>query len=296
MTQKKISVGAVGLGEMARAMAANLARAGALRCCWNRTGAVAEAFAQDVGAAVAPSLAALAAECDLILISVADDAAVLAVVDELMPSLRAGSVVVDTSTVAPATARAAAARAAERGAYYFDAPVSGGVEGARAGSLVMMAGGDAAAFATVQAALAPIATRIERVGDSGSGQTAKAVNQLMVAGINQAVSEGLAFAEALGLDVTQLIDLLSAGAADSWQLRRRGPRMASGDFAPGFKMNLHAKDLRICQQLAAEMKAQLPLAEMTLIHYRRLIAEGYGEQEIAALIVQKRRLFSEAKS
>lgn len=296
MTQKNFSVGAVGLGEMGRAMATNLARAGALRCCWNRTDAVAQAFAHEIGVAAAASPAALAAQCDVILLSLADDAAVLAVIDQLLPELRAGCVVVDTSTVAPATAHTAAARVAARGAHFFDAPVSGGVEGARAGTLAMMVGGDATAFAIVQAALVPIAARIERVGDSGSGQAAKAVNQLMVAGINQAVSEGLAFAEALGLDLPQLIELLSAGAADSWHLRHRGPRMARGDFAPGFKINLHAKDLRICQQLAAQMKAQLPLAEMTLIHYRRLIAEGLGEQEIAALIQQKRRLFSEAKS
>ena len=295
MTPKTVAIGAVGLGEMGWAMAMNLARAGALRCCWNRTAAVAQAFAREAGVSVAATPAALAAECDVVLISVADDAAVLAVIDAMLPGVRARTMVVDTSTVAPATARSAAGQVAARGAYFFDAPVTGGVEGAQAGTLAMMAGGEAAAFATVQAALAPIAARIERVGDSGSGQAAKAVNQLMVAGINQAVSESLAFAERLGLDVLQLIDLLSEGAADSWHLRRRGPRMARGEFAPGFKMELHAKDLRICQQLAAEMKAQLPIAEMTLIHYRRLMAEGRGEQDIAALIEQKRRLFSEAK-
>ena len=295
MTQKRFSVGAIGLGKMGRAMATNLARAGALRCCWNRTAAVAHDFAHANGVVVSPTPAALAAECDVVLMSLADDAAVSATVDALLPGLRTGGLVVDTSTVAPATARAVAARVATRGAHFFDAPVSGGVEGALAGTLAVMVGGDAAAFATVQAVLAPVAARIERVGPSGSGQSAKAVNQLMVAGVNQAVSEALAFAEALGLDAAQLIDLLSAGAADSWHLRRRGPRMARGDFAPGFTIDLHAKDLRICQQLAAEMKAQLPIAEMTLIHYRRLVADGHGESDIAALIEQKRRLFSEGK-
>lgn len=295
MTQKKLSVGAVGLGKMGRAMATRLAHAGALRCCWNRTEAVARDFAHATGVALAASPAALAAECDVVLVSVADDAAVRAVIDALLPGLHAASIVVDTSTVAPATARAAAARVADRGARYLDAPVSGGVEGAIAGTLVMMIGGDAAASASVQSVLAPVAARIARVGASGSGQAAKAVNQLMVAGVNQAVSEALAFAEALGLDAAQLVELLSAGAADSWHLRRRGPQMARGEFAPGFTIGLHAKDLRICQQLAAEMKAQLPLAEMTLIHYRRLIAEGRGESDIAALIEQKRRLFSEGK-
>lgn len=293
--QKKLSVGAVGLGKMGRAMAANVARVGALRCCWNRTEAAAQEFARATGVPVAATPAALAADCDLVLISVADDAAVLAIIDALLPGLREGSVVVDTSTIAPVTARAAADRVAARGAYFFDAPVSGGVEGAEAGTLAMMVGGDTTAFAGVKAALAPVAARIEHVGASGSGQAAKAVNQLMVAGVNQAVSEALAFAEALGLDLSQIMDLMSAGAGDSWHLRQRGPRMARGDFAPGFKIELHAKDLRICQQLAAEMKAQLPIAEMTLIHYRRLTADGRGENDIAALFEQKRRLFSEGK-
>lgn len=295
MTQKQFSIGAVGLGKMGRAMALNLARAGALRGCWNRTEAVAQDLARATGVPVAATPAALAADCDVVLISVADDAALLATIDALQPGLRAGGVVVDTSTIAPATASAAAARVAQRNAYFFDAPVSGGVEGAEAGTLAMMVGGDAAVFATVKAALAPVAARIEYMGASGSGQAAKAVNQLMVAGVNQAVSEALAFAEVLGLELSRLIDVLSAGAADSWHLRRRGPRMARDEFAPGFTIELHAKDLRICQQLAAEMKAQLPIAEMTLIHYRRLTAEGRGADDIAALIAQKRRLFSEAK-
>ena len=285
----------VGLGAMGAAMARNLARAHLLRAVWSRTRAKAENLARETQATLADTPAALGAQCNVVLVSLSDDAALTAACAALLPGLKPDSVVIDTSTVASATARALAAQFAAHGVHFLDAPVSGGVEGAREARLVMMVGGDAAIFARVQPVLRALSARAELLGAVGSGQATKAVNQLMVAGINQAVSEALALAQALTLPLARVVDLLKDGAADNWQLRQRGAAMARAEFAPGFRLALHYKDMALCQALAAELNAQLPIVEMTLIHYRRLMAEGLGDEDISVLMRQKQRLFSEAK-
>ncbi len=296
MSDSRFEVGVIGLGNMGAPMAQNLAKVGYLRALWNRTRTRGTAVAQKTGVFLEENVQSLAARCDVILLSLTEDKDVLEIVDAILPALRAGTIVIDTSTVSPDTARAAAAKLARVGAEFLDAPVSGGVEGARKATLVMMVGGDANAFARAKPLFGAISARAEHMGPVGSGQATKAVNQVMVAGINQAVTEALAFGEALGLPMEKVVDVLSGGAGDSWHLRHRGATMLRGDFAPGFKMALHQKDLFLCKSLAEARKAQLPLVEMTLIHYRRMIAEGYGEQDISALFRQKQRLFTEGKA
>lgn len=292
-----MKAGVIGLGAMGTPMARNLHKAGYLAAVWNRTRAKAEAIAAETGAAVAGAPADLAAQCELIVTSVSRDADVLEIVKSLLTGLGAGTIIADTSTVSAETARRAAGLAQTRGAFFLDCPVSGGVEGARQGTLVMMAGGDAQALERARPALAAIASSIVHMGPNGAGQATKAVNQLMAAGINQAVTEALAFGESLGLDMDKAVDVISRGAAGNWFLKHRGKTMLAGSFAPGFKLSLHQKDLLICREMARQAGgAAMPLVEMTLIHYQRLMDEGHGEEDISALFRLKRRLFQESKS
>jgi 3-hydroxyisobutyrate dehydrogenase len=286
-----MKTGFIGLGAMGAPMALNLKRAGVLVAVWNRTRERGDQFAADHDVPLAEDVADLARRCEVLVSCVSDDAALEEVVAQAVPGLQAGSVWVDTSTVSVATVRALADRLASRETAFLDAPVSGGVEGARKGSLVMMAGGDEPVLERVRPVLQVLARRIEFFGRVGSGQAAKAVNQLMAAGINQAVSEALAFGEALGLPMERVAALLAEGAAGSWMLQHRGASMVRGDYAPGFRLALHEKDLQLCRQLADEFQVHLPLVEMTLVHYRRLQQAGHGDEDISALIREKRKLF-----
>ena len=291
MTQETLTTGVVGLGAMGAGLAANLQRAGYLARAWNRTRARAEALAGEIGIILADDLADLARHCELIVTSVSADADLLQVLDQIAPALRAGSVLVDTSTVSSDSARRAADRLEKVGAHFLDAPVSGGVEGARAGTLAMMVGGEPEILERVRPALEVTAKRIVHMGPVGAGQATKAVNQIMAAGINQAVTEALAFGAAMGLPMERVIEVVGGGAAGNWFLDHRGPSMLQGRFEPGFKLALHHKDLAICKQMAADLGVQLPVVEMTLIHYRRLMQAGLGERDISALFTAKQALF-----
>ena len=132
------------------------------------------------------------------------------------------------------------------------------------------------------------------MGPVGAGQATKAINQVVAAGINQAVSEGLAFAHALELPLEKVIDIVGSGAAGNWFLTHRGPSMAKGAFTPGFRVALHHKDLAICKRMAEALGVALPIVEMTLIHYRRLMEAGFGDEDISALYREKQALFEKA--
>jgi 3-hydroxyisobutyrate dehydrogenase len=285
-----MKTGVIGLGAMGAPMARNLHAAGYLAAVWNRSPDKAAQLQAESGVPVAASPAALAEQCELLILSVSADADVLEMIDALRPGLPEGAVVLDTSTVSRATARQAAARLLPA-AEYLDAPVSGGIEGARQGRLAMMVGGDGAVLERIRPVLDCLAGRIEHMGPVGAGQATKAVNQVMAAGVNQAVSEALAFAEALGLPLDKVIEVVGSGAAGNWFLAHRGPGMTQGKFDPGFRVALHHKDLVICKAMAAELGASLPLVEMTLIHYRRLMQAGFGDEDISALFREKRGLF-----
>lgn len=285
-----MKVGVIGLGAMGSGMAANLQRSGLLEAVWNRTASRAQAFAKEHGCRVAASPAEVASACDVIITCVARDEDVLEVIEAMLPGLAQGKIVVDTSTIAVRTVQTAAERIATAGADFLDAPVSGGAEGARSGQLVIMAGGSAEVLERARPALAAISKSITHMGPLGSGQATKAVNQIMAAGINQAVSEALAFGEAAGLDMDKVIDVVGGGAAGNWFLTHRGPTMVRGTFEPGFKLALHHKDLNICRQMLDELGAASPVVEMTLHHYEKLMQQGYGEEDISALYRLKRDL------
>ncbi|MDR9406577.1 MAG: NAD(P)-dependent oxidoreductase [Spiribacter sp.] len=287
-----MTVGMIGLGVMGSAMAMHLANAGRLSAVWNRTQARGQKIAADLNVDQTDDLASLADCSDVLITCVSADADLQAVIAELMPSLRAGQIVVDTSTVGVATVEALAATLSDQGVSFVDAPVTGGAEGAQAGTLQVMAGGDDAALTAVRPALEAFATSVTHFGPVGSGQRAKAVNQVLAAGMVQAMTEALAFADASGLDTEALLPVLSQGAMGSQLLSRRGERVLAADFAPGFRMALHHKDLQLCRTLLQSMDVNLPLVEMTVKHYERLMDQGYGDEDMSALYRLKRELFT----
>ena len=217
------------------------------------------------------------------LICVSADQDVIGLVEAIAKTIKPGSIVVDLSTVSSDTAQKAAAILLKKEVIFLDAPVSGGVEGAKNGTLAMMVGGNIKALEKARPALETIAKRIIHIGDTGSGQATKAANQIMCAGINQAVTEALAFAQSQGLEIEKVIDVISGGAAGNWFLEHRGYTMTQDIFAPGFKLALHHKDLKICQTMAAQSDIAIPLSDMTVINYEQLMNDGYGDEDISAL-------------
>ncbi len=282
-----MKTGFIGLGAMGRPMAGHLARAGLLAVLGNRTRSVAEALAVELGQPAAATPADFA-DCDAVMLCVSADADVLQNVDALVPVLRPGAVVVDHSTVARDTAIEAARRLATRGIAFLDAPVSGGVEGALHGRLSIMVGGAADALERVRPALEAYGARIGHMGATGAGQATKAVNQVLVAGIAQAVCEGLALAEKLELEPERLLPTLAAGAAGCWFLDRRGATMLRNEFSVGFKLALLHKDLKIVAGMAEQAGVRDSVIGQSLADYAGLMAQGHGDDDISALIRLKR--------
>jgi 3-hydroxyisobutyrate dehydrogenase len=287
-----MKAGFIGLGAMGQHMARNLHRAGLLAGAWNRTAEKAAALAAETGCVAFPSLPELAAACGAVVSCVSADDDLLAVVDALRPTLKPGSIVIDCSTVAADTARAAARRLAEVGSAFLDCPVSGGVEGARNATLAIMCGGDEAAFDRAKPLLEALGKTVVRMGPSGAGQATKATNQILCAGAIQVAAEAMAFAEAEGLPLERVIEILGKGAGASWYFVHRAPFMARGEYPAGFRVRLHEKDLRICRDMAARHGASLQSVESTLADYARLIADGRGEEDISTIFRLKRPLFA----
>lgn len=275
--------GFIGLGAMGWHMAGHLADKGLLAAVWSHTADKARSRAAELTVPAVPEPDALWQHADAVVLCVRADAEMLATVDALATGAARGKLVIDASTVAPAAAEAAARRLATVGARFIDAPITGGTEGARLGRLTFMVGGEAADLAAAQPILQAMGARIEHLGPVGAGQACKAVNQVMAAGINQAVCEGLRLAEASGLDIGQVVDVVGSGAAGSWFVQHRGRSMVAGDYPPGFRMALHLKDLRICSDIAARHGLRLPLVERTIDDYETLIATGHGDDDISAL-------------
>jgi 3-hydroxyisobutyrate dehydrogenase len=275
----------LGLGTMGSAMAANLARAGFPVVAWNRTpGRAPELEGLGVGMAASPAEAA--ADADLILVCVSDTPDVEAVLfgrDGVADGARAGSLVIDCSTIAPSGAWAFAARLRERGLAMVDAPVSGGSEGARNATLTIFVGGDPDDVERARPALAALGRTITHVGPIGAGQAVKAVNQVILAGAYLGVAEGIVLAIKAGLDVEQVVEALGGGAAQSWVLANRSGRMIQDDYPLGFKVALHRKDLGIALDLAAQLGAVLPVTALAAQLETGLIAGGHGDEDMSAL-------------
>ncbi len=291
-----MQTGFVGLGAMGAHMARNLHRAGLLLGVWNRTPEKAAALAQELHCHAFADLAELAANCEAVVICVSADEDVRAVIAGMDTAMSPHMIVMDCSTVGAGTARDMYARLAPLGVGFLDCPVSGGVEGARAGSLAIMVGGDEPVFARALPVLEKLGKTVTYFGPSGAGQAAKATNQIMCAGIIQAIGEAMAFAHAEGLPLDRLIDTLGKGAGSSWYFVNRAPFMARNTCPAGFRVRLHAKDLRICRDMAARRGATLPVVESTLQQYGALIVQGFGDEDISAIYRLKSALFPPTKS
>ena len=278
----------VGLGAMGAPMASHWALRGYLKAVWNRTPERSEAFAQEHKVMALQHLQDLPSKAKILALCVSRDDDVLMVIETLFKGLTSDHLVIDFSTISPDTSKLAARMVRGSGADFLDAPVTGGVEGATHGTLAIMVGGRLGSLEKIRPLLETIAAKIIHMGDVGMGQSAKAVNQVLCAGINEAVTEALAFGDHLGLDMEKVIEAIKGGAAGNWFLDKRGKSMIEGRFSPGFKLGLHLKDLEIVATMAQDLGITLPLTETTREHYVQLLQQGYGDDDISALYRLKR--------
>jgi len=283
----EIRAGFIGLGNMGLHMAGHLKRVGLLVGVGNRSMEKAQTFAtgHDVRARTPDELAQM---CNVIALCVSADADVLDVTTQIAANAQPGTIVIDHSTVSSETAKQAHALMRKAGGDFLDAPVSGGVEGAKNGKLSIMVGGDAGTLTRAKPVLEAYGARIGHMGPVGAGQNTKAVNQVLVAGIAQAVCEGLALGEALKLDPAVLLPTLLSGAAGCWFMEKRGATMLRNEFMGGFKLSLLHKDLKIVRELAQAAGTDHSIVDKSLHDYAELMAQGHGDEEISALIRRKR--------
>lgn len=280
-----MKVGFVGLGTMGAAMAARLVAAGHDVVVHNRTRAREEPLAA-LGARRAPHPAAAADGAELVVVIVSDTPDVADVVfgpNGVVHGAAAGALIVDMSTIAPGATRRYAERAAETGVGWLDAPVSGGSEGARLGTLSIMIGGASADLERARPVLEAMGTTITHVGPVGAGQLAKAMNQVVIAGTYAAVAEGIVLGLKAGIDVEAALRALAGGAAGSWGLVHRGPNVVRNDYPLGFRVRLHRKDLGIALDAAREAGAPLPVAALVEQWETGLIARGHGDEDVSAI-------------
>ncbi|AYY14066.1 NAD(P)-dependent oxidoreductase [Actinobacteria bacterium YIM 96077] len=306
------TIGFIGLGVMGGPMAANLVRAGFDVVGYNRSPAKVEPLV-DAGGRRAGSAVEAAAGADVVITMLPDSPDVEAVLlgqasgedargddaagggDDgdsagVLAHLSPGATVIDMSTIRPDVARRLAEAGAQRGNRVLDAPVSGGERGAIDGVLSIMVGGDEHAFTSVKPILHAMGTTVVHVGPAGSGQTVKAANQLMVAGILEVVSEALVFLDAHGVDRERAVEVLSGGLAGNAILERKGAAMLEGNFAPGFRVDLHHKDLGIVTAAARETGVAIPVGALAATLVASLRAQGHGDLDHSALLLQVEQL------
>ena len=282
----------LGMGVMGYPMAGHIAAAGHEVTVYNRTAAKSEAWAAQHGGAAALTPALAAADADFVFCCVGDDPDVLLVAlgdDGAIPAMKSGAIFVDNSTVSADVARQVCDAAMAMGVHTLDAPVSGGQAGAENGKLTVMVGGDDAAFAAAVPLMECYGARVVHMGAAGKGQQAKMANQICIAGLVQALSEGLSFAMDAGLDTDKLLEAISGGAAQSWQMVNRGETMVKGEFDFGFAVDWMRKDLRICLEEAKRNGADLPVTEIVAGYYAELSADGFGRNDTSSLIRRLRQ-------
>lgn len=279
----------LGLGTMGYPMAGHLAKAGHTVTVYNRTASTATQWQAEHGGSTAATPAAAARDADFIFLCVGNDddlRQVCAGPDGVFSSIRPGSIIIDHTTTSATVARELAAKAAELGCHFIDAPVSGGQSGAQNGVLTVMAGGDATAFERAAPVIAAFAASVKLMGASGYGQLTKMVNQICITGLLQSLSEGIHFAKQAGLDVEKVIDVISKGAASSWQMQNRWQTMRDGKFDFGFAVDWMRKDLGIAMDEARNNGAQLPLTALIDTYYAEVQQLGGGRWDTSSLIAR----------
>jgi 3-hydroxyisobutyrate dehydrogenase len=281
----KPAVGFIGLGIMGASMAARLAAAGYPLHVYNRTRAKAEPLiAAGASWHATPKALAEASDVVITIVGMPDDVRGLYLGDDgLIVNARRDAVLIDMTTSSPQLAEELAAHAATRGVHMLDAPVSGGDIGAREGRLSIMVGGAADVLARVEPMLRCLGTNIVLQGGPGAGQHTKLCNQIVIASTMLGVCEGLAYAHSAGLDPQTVLSAIGGGAAGGFQLNNLGPRIAKGDFAPGFFIEHFIKDMRIAHEEAAHMRRELPGLDLVRSLYQKLAEQGFTRNGTQAL-------------
>ncbi|MCG5241074.1 NAD(P)-dependent oxidoreductase [Azospirillum doebereinerae] len=274
----------LGLGTMGFPMAGHLAKAGHDVTVYNRTAAKAEAWVGTYGGRSAATVAEASAGADIVFLCVGDDNDLRAVAGEAIAAVAPGAIVADHTTVSAAVSREMDALARERGVFFLDAPVSGGQAGAEKGVLTVMVGGDADAFARAEPAMAAYGRSVVHMGPSGAGQLTKMVNQICIAGLVQGLAEGMSFAQQAGLDGHKVVDVISKGAAQSWQMENRAHTMLDGKFDFGFAVDWMRKDLGIVLDEARRNGATLPVTALVDQFYGDVQAMGGNRLDTSSLM------------
>lgn len=287
-----VELGFIGLGTMGKPMAANLIKAGHTITVYDSRQAAMDQLVEQ-GAVAVGSPSEVAGRADVVVTMLPDSPDVRLVCvgeDGILEGARAGSTIIDMSTISPSTAQEMAERAQAKAVDFLDAPVSGGESGAIAGALSIMVGGRREAYDRCLPILQVIGKSITYMGESGTGQTTKLCNQTIASLNLLAMCEGLALGAKAGLDMEKLLSVVSAGAAGSWMLSNLGPQILARDLEPGFKVCLMQKDLRLALARAEELK--LPLPGLSLVHqlYRSVQAAGMGEKGMQALVAAVEKL------
>lgn len=283
------AVAFVGLGVMGYPMAGHLQRAGFPVTVYNRTSARAQQWVEEYGGTQAATPRDAAIGADIVFSCVGNDDDVRAVMlgeRGVLDGLHAGSLVVDHTTTSAQLARDLAAAARAQGNAFIDAPVSGGQIGAQKGRLTIMCGGAAEAFARAEAVMSTYAASTRLLGESGSGQLAKMVNQICIAGLVQGLAEGLHFARSAGLDETAVIDVISKGAAQSWQMDNRHANMIAGHYQHGFAVDWMRKDLAYVLDEARRNHSQLPVTALVDQFYGEVQAMGGNRWDTSSLLAR----------
>jgi 3-hydroxyisobutyrate dehydrogenase len=283
------TVAVIGIGRMGWHMAAHLAKAGHDVTVCDAVPGLADQWVAEHGGASAADPATAAAGRDLVVTSLPADPQLRAVAAAIVPVLARGAVWVDHSTTSAQASREVAVEVAAAGAQFLDAPVSGGVDGARNGTLTVMVGGDEAAFATAEPVVASYGARIVLMGPSGAGQITKMTNQICVVGLCQALAEGLDFAETAGLDVSRVIHVMLQGSSASWQMANRAERMLAGEYDYGFSTTLMRKDVGLVLDEAEAMNVPLPVTSLVGQMLAEVTAMGGAQWDWCSLMERQRR-------
>jgi 3-hydroxyisobutyrate dehydrogenase-like beta-hydroxyacid dehydrogenase len=279
----------IGLGVMGFPMAGHLKAKGYDVTVYNRTGTKADAWVQKHGGRSAPTPAAAAKDADFVMLMVGNDNDLLEVAlgkDGALAGMKKGAILVDHTTASADAARKVFAAAKEKGVDFIDAPVSGGQAGAENGKLTVMCGGEKGPFERAKPVMDSYGRAVTLMGESGAGQLTKMVNQICIAGLVQALSEGIAFAEKAGLDADLVLDVLSKGAAQSWQMENRGKTMHQRKFDFGFAVDWMRKDLGICLEEARRNGAKLPVTEVIDKFYGDVQKAGGKRWDTSSLITR----------
>lgn len=283
----KVSLAFIGLGVMGYPMAGWLSRKGYRVTVYNRTQTVAERWITDFEGALANSPAIAAQDADVVFLCVGDDNDVSDVMlggQGVLAGMVSDSIVVDHTTTSARLAQKLAVEVERAGGHFIDAPVSGGQQGAENGQLTVMCGGEAKIFAKIESIIGCYAKSVQLMGEVGSGQLCKMVNQICIAGVVQGLAEGLNFAERAGLDAHQVVDVISQGAAQSWQMENRYKTMLAGDYEHGFAVQWMRKDLAFALQEAANNGAELPVTELVDQYYAQIETMGGSRYDTSSLL------------